>query len=521
MFFKIFQLGSKQCHISTCWKPVVLVLLFILWVATLTPGHNWGGDFSQYILHAINLVEGRAYSDIGYIYNTFSFVAPPAYPPVFPLVLAPFYALFGFNLFVFKMLLAAFFIIALYVATIMTTKKLTNLYQFVFILILALNPYLWLQKDQVLSEFLFMLIVFVTLVILNQRYVKTETGYCDTKSKNWWFAALIGLFLYLSYATREIGIVFIPAILCFELFYFRKISLATGVALLTFVALIGIQSYAIKTPPSNPERAERVVKLAEEQGEQSTAMSHADLININLGHITNQAERYVRSMRNLWPDSDVQLVYLSSTIALVIFLLFAFGGYLRSVYFGPTLLDIFVAGYMAVLFLFAGFDGLRYMIPLVPVFFLYAFRLHEELLKTTYKKIMLVIAVVFLGATTVNYASSNFYVSGYNLGILNPYAKEFFSYVKESTPSDSIFIFAKPRVMALITGRQASTRPKTHRKNDILVKYMVAIRATYLVHSAVEVNGMQSSVNELVLPNDKFELTFNNGYFHVYKLLLK
>ncbi len=521
MFLKRLLLNSKQSNIYECWKPVLLVLLFILWVVTLTPGHNWGGDFSQYILHAINLVEGRAYSDIGYIYNTFSFVAPPVYPPVFPLVLAPFYALFGFNLFAFKVLLAAFFIIALYIATMMTTKKLTPLYQFVFILILALNPYLWLQKDQVLSEFLFMLIAFVTLVILNHRYVKTETGYCDTKSKNWWFAALIGLLLYLNYATREIGIVFIPAILCFELFYFRKISLATGVALLTFVALIGIQSYAIKISPSNPERAERVVKLAEEQGEQSTAMRHTDLINVDLSHIIKQAELYARSMRNLWPDSDVQLVYLSSTIALVIFLLFAFGGYLRSVYFGPTLLDIFVAGYMAVLFLFAGFDGLRYMIPLVPVFFLYAFRLHEALIKTTYRKTMLVIAVVFLGATTFNYASSNFYVSEYNLGISNPYAKEFFAYVKKSTPDDSVFIFSKPRVMALMTGRQASTIPRSHKGKDILVKYMTAIGATYLVHSAVEINNMQSPISALELPKDKFVLTFNNKYFYVYKLVLK
>ncbi|MFN8574008.1 MAG: hypothetical protein U0132_18265 [Gemmatimonadaceae bacterium] len=72
--------------------------------------HQWGflptmtdGDYAQYILHAKALVEGRGYTDTGYIFTPFTFlVGPPAQPPGLPLLLAPVVALFGTNLILLK-----------------------------------------------------------------------------------------------------------------------------------------------------------------------------------------------------------------------------------------------------------------------------------------------------------------------------------------------------------------------------------------------------------------------------------
>lgn len=72
--------------------------------------HQWSylprltdGDFAQYILHAKALVEGRGYTDTGYIFTPFSYlVGPRAQPPGLPLLLSPLVALFGPDLMVLK-----------------------------------------------------------------------------------------------------------------------------------------------------------------------------------------------------------------------------------------------------------------------------------------------------------------------------------------------------------------------------------------------------------------------------------
>lgn len=52
------------------------------------------GDWAQYVLHAKALVEGRPYTETGYIFTQLNWtIGPRAYPPGFPLTLAPFFAL--------------------------------------------------------------------------------------------------------------------------------------------------------------------------------------------------------------------------------------------------------------------------------------------------------------------------------------------------------------------------------------------------------------------------------------------
>lgn len=70
---------------------LILAIISVFYFSTIRDGHYWGDDFSMYIRHAINIVEGRPYSESGYIYNKFRIVAPRSYPPVLPILLSPFY----------------------------------------------------------------------------------------------------------------------------------------------------------------------------------------------------------------------------------------------------------------------------------------------------------------------------------------------------------------------------------------------------------------------------------------------
>lgn len=61
------------------------------------------GDYAQYLSHARALAEGRAYGDIGYIYNPAAwFVGPPNYPPGLPLTLTPLVFLVGVDSVLFR-----------------------------------------------------------------------------------------------------------------------------------------------------------------------------------------------------------------------------------------------------------------------------------------------------------------------------------------------------------------------------------------------------------------------------------
>jgi hypothetical protein len=65
------------------WKFLLLCFVAVSLLLSNSAGHDWGGDFSQYVHHAANLVEGWSYADTGHIRNLTVFIGPHAYPPLF------------------------------------------------------------------------------------------------------------------------------------------------------------------------------------------------------------------------------------------------------------------------------------------------------------------------------------------------------------------------------------------------------------------------------------------------------
>lgn len=103
--------GSRGGNRRWVWTAVVCVLLVLVAV-------QWGAgpsaeldDFAQYLMHARALSEGRAYTDIGYIYSPFApFIGPPKASPGLPLTLAPLILLFGESVTLLKVVSALCFL---------------------------------------------------------------------------------------------------------------------------------------------------------------------------------------------------------------------------------------------------------------------------------------------------------------------------------------------------------------------------------------------------------------------------
>src|SRR5678815_1678073 len=92
-----------------------VLIVAVFYLSTIREGHDWGDDFSQYILHAENLASGAPYAPTRYLYNPADPVTgPQQYPPGFPIALAPIVWTFGLELRPMKVEIVLFFVAALF-----------------------------------------------------------------------------------------------------------------------------------------------------------------------------------------------------------------------------------------------------------------------------------------------------------------------------------------------------------------------------------------------------------------------
>jgi hypothetical protein len=97
-------------------------------------------------------------------------------------------------------------------------------------------------------------------------------------------------------------------------------------------------------------------------------------------------------------------------------------------------------------------------------------------------------------------------------------AQQLFEFVTQETPDDSIFVFFKPRALALYTNRASSTFPFREPFSDA-ASYLGEINADYVV---VKNNEDQPNLVLAAFVDahaQSFELVFENGDFQVYRIL--
>ena len=122
---------------------IVLSTLIIL-IFTLNYDHNWGGDFSAYIMQAKSICE---FSTTQFVENnritieqSSRRIGPIAYPWGFLLMLAPIYYFFGLNFFALKILGALFYIILLVILWYGFEQFESLVWRSIYLFLFAVNP---------------------------------------------------------------------------------------------------------------------------------------------------------------------------------------------------------------------------------------------------------------------------------------------------------------------------------------------------------------------------------------------
>ncbi|GMQ88737.1 MAG: hypothetical protein BMS9Abin09_0171 [Gammaproteobacteria bacterium] len=523
-----FQTSMRDARIPPVAIFILIGVAALFYVLTIRAGHTWGGDFALYIAHAKNIATGQPYADTGVIYNTnIPSMSPSTYPPVYPAILAPVYRIFGLDLYAMKVEGIAIFTAFLVFFYFYARARLESSWaQLGAVAAIAFSPWFWKLKDSILSDYAFLLFTYAAIVLMDRLSDRQAAG-----GRSMLFAVVVGLVAYLSYGTRSLGLLLIPALILLDIVRFRTVSRATMVVTLVFAAGYAVQYAELQTDQSYVNSLKVAIQGSNDQdaatdgtvtAEPQTLPGYQRLLN----RIWANLRYYDQIMRSYWfkGSQNLSAIVYAGTGVLAIF------GFLVLVRNRPGSGDMFFLLYATVLLLVPFVQKERYLLPLVPLYFVYLFRGAETVLGSRSSiagKFPLAQVIVPLGLLLVTaWSYTTYYSPGMladiSYGVESKETTEMFEFIRRNTPEDSVIIFRKPRPLALMTGRRAST---IHRPDDPeeLLAYFVQIDASYIVEpkESSRVPHWDYVHDWIAHYADKMEPVFENADFRVYRMDIK
>lgn len=473
---------------SSLYFGCVLGAIAIFYSATVRPGHLWADDFAMYVHHAQNIVEGRPYAETGYIYNPrVPAYSPGMYPPVFPLLLAPSYQLFGLNLLPMKLEQVAFFLLALAAAYLLWRRDVGSRYALALIAILGFSPVFWSAKDSVLSDLPFLFFFYLAALIAQL---------APRNGKRWWaWAVILGLTVYTALGTRAAGIALIPGLLLYDTLRQRKVTRFTAIAVMISVVLAVLQNYFIGSAPGGYVQQAHAITM------------HTILFNL---------AEYSRVLAGFWIAS-VRNVF--SFVVLAIVTLLTLAGVLYRYKRGISIIEALLVPYLGILLLWPYAAGVRAVFPVIPwiVFLaLTGLRGFSERFVRNYAwaatwGFLLLLAISF----AERYRVIDFGPIRENQGL--PEFNQLCETVRNQSAPEDVFVYFRARALALYTGRAASTYNHRGTETD-LEQDLQKIHAAYLITtSAFDEDGgfLRRYVQN---HSEKFDLKYQNAKFNMYRI---
>ncbi|MGO9256744.1 MAG: hypothetical protein ACLQU1_10640 [Bryobacteraceae bacterium] len=421
------RLGTAEVALTL----LILAAFGVIYLLTLRPGQYWGDDFAMYLMQAKGIAVGASAGQNGYIYNPATpQIGPPSYPPLFPALLSLVYRFRGPDLHMMKVEVAFCFLAALFVAVLLYRNYLPFPLCLVAIGVVALNPYFITFKEALVSDLPFLLPCYLCLYFLDEcnRYSWKRTG----------LALMLLLALFLALITRSVAIVLLPVVAMtagLHLVRFRRIPTRLAAVLAGAVVIVVWNTLVFAGPTS-----------------------YLDQIGgprlIILGHT---AMAYLWSFRHLlWGIGLTSYLALAGCCALM--LLGALGYWIR-ITNSPSAAELFAAMYGFMIVLSVGAD-LRLLIPLIPLWTFYVFvALRDLYSRPMYRRTVQLLAtllVVLYGWSYTAYFVTRA-TGPIREGLGDPAFAELCRYIQESTPATSVLLSPKPRLVALATGRRASS----------------------------------------------------------------
>ncbi len=470
---------------AICLALVLFIALFYL--LTIRGGQPWPDDFAGYVHESENITKGIPLADTGYIYNPQNpDLGPQFYPPVFPLLLVPSYKVWDLDLTPMKVEIIACFVGLLLLLWRTLGAELSLPVRFGMLGAIGLNPFFWNFKDHVLSDIPFTLFLFVTFALSDQLLAPVRTV-----ARGFLLTCATAVSMYLCYGTRSAGIVLVPAAIGLAFFHRKrhpaKILWAAALGLL----LCLIQNWVLQGATGY-------------MNEMKLLSAHVVLENVHI---------YLWSLATFFQNPYSKVI---RDILFIVFLALGLAGYIRRLLTEPRLTELFVPLYVGVIVIFPGIGGLRYLIPIIPLYVFYAaWELERNRFFTTQRfSVALGAGVLIFASYVAQYSKMDY--GAFREGVADRQATELFDYVKHHTAPTDVFVFRRPRAFALYTNRRTSGCPQEG-TDAIMLEYINKIHANYVIKSSELDDPYFGTFVER--ESKRFSLEFRDGEFSVYRVL--
>lgn len=440
---------------------IIIVIVFILSFSHIfKPILDLNGDNFNYLLLSKAIAEGK-----GYV-STLSGTEVPTnfYPPGYPTILAFFRLFLGENIIAFKIINGIFLLTAILllfaVGKSITTKKGVF---FSISILLLLNYHIMRFSTMIMSEMTF--ILFYSLAIysiyklpVNNKFFKSPYFYLLITS------------ISISFYTRTVGITIFGATLLHYLFLKQwKIS---GSIILSFILLYlpwqlrnashGINSRYLGTVMTvNPWQPEK--------GNISTVSEFFEKM------IANFNETVIKGfIDSLFPFLEINYNSETSALLLVsslIILGIIFYGALKMGKLKYVFL-FFILGNIGLFMLWHGGNGIRYVIPIIPIIFICFFNGLFEILNLILKNERVIVksgySILLLGFLSLSSFNNQAKINKQD------YPANFQNYiniaksVKLNTPQDVIICGRKPEILHYFSERPSFNYKYSSNTNEVI-----------------------------------------------------
>lgn len=504
-----FQLAGRMKSMMRFKKFLIILTFMPLLCIDNRSSHDWGDDFAQYIHQAANLTRGIPQSETGFIYSQENYIGPRAYPPGFPILLAPVYAVFGNTILAFTVWISLFCFLLAFLVLAFYRKMFSPGVALILAIILIYNPQFLVFKQEIMSDIPFT--VFLVLAFL--LYPKVKPG--EYRS-----ILLFGLVTGFLLLIRSVGFVLLVAMVIdqgLEIYKTRKASrLVQGIkiplirqlpfpALLVLIPLMiyfAVNTLILRIPSSG---------------------SLTDYLNFYysgdfLSTIPQNLVQYVEVFRFMYTPTlgDFHFIALISGSVCLTMAVF---GFIRKLSRDPELFDFFFIIYLLILLLFPNnYSAFRLLLP-VGFILLYYIALGFKMISIPFlipgsKRVTVVglfMILLFLPGLVMVFTSRNTVLEGPQ----QKTAVQAFDYIRKNLPDSAAIVFFKPRALALYTGKQGIVDPITPDPTLIYTQLTKANADYVLVHTDLTGEPMKRYVRTL---KTRASLIWKNPKYRLYKI---
>lgn len=428
-------------------------------------------------------------------------MGPPAYPPVYPALLAPVYRIFNLNLTAFKRENILFFLAALYLLFLLFKDDLPPAYNLGILASYGVSPVFWDFKETLYSDVAFLALCLMTLLLMRRWRPPASGG-----GKSWLMrGTFLGCAIYLCYGTRLAGCILLPVLWILDYSNYRRITHFSVAAAVSCALLMAAQEFWIP-------QAIYWKMVTDEIPRSMGGQAHSIYLNCVI---------YWSLLAAFW-HHRIDAAWAAAIQSVIT--VFAIYGFIRRVraQLGPCEIFTFLYGALLLLHTFA--EGVRWMFPIAPFYLFYACLGLLSLKRLGVRGQGLIAGILFaiLMLITLNeyyWKSTQDKFGAIPIGLAKAETAQLFDYIREKTDRDDVFIFRRARFLPLFTGRAAAGY-STKLSDQATWDYLKRVGATHLIVSPVFTDDREFLAPFVSRHGTRLLEIFSNGDFRLYRVLL-